>query len=74
MSQSLIVYEVMTSELSTSNRLQIQLNKLNHELILRERRRVARKRQADAADDRTTHFAKNLLRTFDNIGGYSGVR
>lgn len=72
--QSLFVYEILSTEFAVPNKLQIQLRKFNHSLLLRERRRVARKRQADsAADDKQTKYSKSQLHTFSNIGGYNGV-
>ena len=70
----LLVYEAFRfTEHSTCDRLQIRFRRYNHNLILRERRRVARKRHADSNEETVKPYAKQLLHSFDNIGGYSGV-
>ena len=42
-------------------------------MILRERRRVARKRQADAVPEQAVQYSKQMLHMFENIGGFNGV-
>lgn len=65
---------VSLSDVGPEGRLQIKLKRFNHNLILRERRRIARKRAADSDEpSRSVQYAKTLLHPFENIGGYSGV-
>ncbi|XP_067935054.1 cleavage and polyadenylation specificity factor subunit 1-like [Watersipora subatra] len=70
----LLVYEAFPyTEQTHAEKLQLRFRRFTHNLILRERRRVARKRQADGAEVEPKLYAKQLLHPFENIGGYTGV-
>lgn len=71
----LLVYEAFPyTESITPGKLQLRFSRFNHNVILRERRRVARKRQVDGTTaDPVVAYAKQLIHPFENIGGYSGV-
>jgi len=52
----------------------MRFSRLQHNVIVRERKRVAKKRNAEGAvDEGKITYSTKLLHSFENIGGYSGV-
>ena len=69
-----MIYEAYPySVFSSPDKLKLRFRRFNHNLILRERRRVARKRQADAVPEQAVQYSKQMLHMFENIGGFNGV-
>ncbi|KAF6036416.1 Cpsf160 [Bugula neritina] len=71
----LLIYEAFSfKERPTRDRLEMRFSRLQHNVIVRERKRVAKKRNAEGGvDEGKITYSTKLLHSFENIGGYSGV-